>query len=674
MRTQARAGSARWAVLWPALALVLAGCARGTPAPRAPGSAANVNLPAAHNAPRVGAGEFATSPATPQPSSDQIPVKPNDPVWGSPTAPVTVVAFLDFQCPFCGRAWPTLKQLEREYGPAKLRVVFKHNPLPFHQDALPAAVAAQSIFEIAGPNAFFAYADGLFRNQESLDDATLIRLARGVGVSRNALLQHVRSGKPLAKVHSDMQLAANIGADGTPDFRINGMDVSGAQPIEAFRAVIDRELKQSSELEGKGVPTSQIYEQRVAANFTPPPPQEPEAPPPADTTVYKVAIGSSPVRGPASAPVTIVEFADFQCPFCKRAEQTLKELMQHYKGKLRLVFKETPLPFHARAMPAAMLALEARAERGNRGFWQVHDLLYQSQPNLDDSDLLAIAKQAGLNAGRVKAAIAHDTHKKQVEADQDLADSLGARGTPTFFINGRELVGALPIDAFEKLIDAQLAKAHGLMRDKGIPSSRVYAEIMKTAKGPPTPEKKSVPAPTRQNPSTGPARAPVVIQMFADFQCPFCKRALPTIAALRKAFPGKIRLVWRNLPLPFHQHARLAANAAMEAYAERGAAGFWRMHKLLYAGQTNPGLSRAALDGYAKKIGLNLKRFDKALDASSHDAEIDKDVAIARSAGIDGTPGFVINGYYVPGAQPLFKFKRVVRLALHDLKKHKKRH
>jgi protein-disulfide isomerase len=672
-REQARIGSARWAALCTILSLVLAGCAGGTPSARAPGHAANVTLPATQNTPLATAGELGPSEPSNQPSSPQIPVEPDDAVWGSPTAPITVVAFLDFQCPFCGRSWPTLEQLEREYGPAKLRVVFKHNPLPFHQDALPAAVAAQSVFELAGPNAFFAYAEQLFQNQQSLDDATLIRLARSVGVGRDALLQQVRSTKPISKVRDDMQLAAKIGAEGTPDFRINGVEISGAQPIDAFRSVIDGELKQVAALEDKGVPASEVYGQRVAANFTAPKPPERESPPPEDTTVHKVPIGNSPVLGPATAPVTIVEFADFQCPFCKRAEPTLKELMKRYAGKIRLVFKQSPLPFHPRAMPAAMLALEARAERGDHGFWQVHDLLYDSQPHLDDSDLLAIAKQASLNVARVKAAIAHNSHMKEVQADQDLADAVGARGTPTFFINGRKLVGAEPIDVFTTLIDAQLEKAKTLTRDRGVPSSRVYVEIMKTAEGPPPPETKSVPAPTRQNPSRGPARAPVVIQMFSDFQCPYCKRSLPTIAKLEKAFPGKIRLVWRNLPLSFHAHARLAANAAMEAFAERGAAGFWRMHKLIYDGQEDPGLSRAVLEGYAKKMGLDLKRFDKALDTSSHDAEIDKDIAVAKSAGIDGTPGFVINGYYVAGAQPLSKFRRVVELALHDLRKHKKR-
>ena len=223
------------------------------------------------------------------------------------------------------------------------------------------------------------------------------------------------------------------------------------------------------------------------------------------------------------------------------------------------------------------------------------------------------------------------------------------------------------------MIDEEIAKAEDLVK-KGTPKARIYATLMKDAKGPPPPETKTVPAPGKANPSRGPANAPIVVQMFSDFQCPFCQRAVPTVESLEKAFPGRVRVVWRNFPLPFHTHARLAAAAALEAFAQKGNAGFWKMHDLLFAGQKQPdGLERAALEGYAQQIGLDMSKFRAALDDGRHDAAIQKDEAIAKTAGINGTPAFVINGYFVSGAQPLGAFKKVVNLALDDIKKGKKK-
>jgi len=160
------------------------------------------------------------------------------------------------------------------------------------------------------------------------------------------------------------------------------------------------------------------------------------------------------------------------------------------------------------------------------------------------------------------------------------------------------------------------------------------------------------------------------VQFFGDFQCPFTKRVIPTVEELEKAFPGQIRLVWRNLPLPMHPDAKLAAEAAMEAFRQKGDRGFWAMHALLFAAQgQSGGLARPALDGYAAQLGLNVADFAAALDSHEHRARVEADSDVANAAGLSGTPAFVINGYYVSGAQGLHTFEKTVRRALADLKK-----
>ncbi len=597
-----------------------------------------------------------------------IPVTRADPAWGSRTAPVTLVVFGDFQCPFCRKLAGTLDVIKREYGASQLRIVWKNSPLPFHKDARPAAEAAMAVFERGGSDEFWAFHDALYREKSGSFGGELIEQALGrAGMSRADLGRILERGTVAKKIDEDIALARQLDATGTPTSFINGVRVNGAQSAESFREVIDAELKRARAAIDAGTPATRIYAARTAENYTAPTQEKPSAPK-EDLTVYKVPIDGSPVRGSAAALVTLVVFSDFQCPFCARVAPTIEQLSSEYGAKLRVVFKNNPLPFHPRAEPAAELALEARAQKGDAAFWKVHDLLFAQKGQLEDADLRAVAAAAGLNVNAAMANVGKHKHATRIDADQDLADDVAATGTPHFFINGRRLIGAQPIEKFRALVDAELALAEELVT-KGTDPAKVYETIQQTAKGPAAPEQINVPAPTRDNPSRGPQNAKVVVQVFSDFQCPFCKRVEPTLTELEAAFPGKIRIVWRNRPLPFHKQAEIAAEAAMEAYRQKGAKGFWKMHDLLFANQGQPGgLERQALDEYAKQVGLDLAKFGAALDSGAHRALIDADIKIADDAGLSGTPGFSINGYKVSGAQPLAKFKKVVKRALAEAK------
>jgi protein-disulfide isomerase len=603
--------------------------------------------------------------ASPSPSSELIPVENTDATWGQPDAPVTVVAFLDLECPFCSRVQPTLSKLRDEYGPQRVRLVFKHWPLPFHQRARPAAEAAQAVMAMRGPGAFFRYVAILFGRQTELGPDLFASAASELGIPSQTLRARAAAADIRAQVDAHIELAGRIGVQGTPGFRINGIMLSGAQPYEKFREIIDAELAAVAQAQLAGTPREGIYAARVAANYKAPPPKSETAlPEPNDEKVYRVLVGQSPTLGPKDALVTLVEFQDLQCPFCKRVQPTLQQIRERYPSDVRLVFKHNPLPFHPRALPAAWLAIEARAEKGDRVFWKAVEAIFDSAPELEEEHLIKIAGQLGLNQARVRKAIGRPA-QAQIEQDQELAVDFEARGTPHFFINGRRLSGAQPLENFTALIDVELEKARQLMLDKKLVRARVYDEIMKTAEGPPEPEQKTVAVPGAGQPSRGPGNAPVVIQMFSDFQCPFCQRVRPTVEELEKKFPGRVRIVWRDLPLTFHPRARQAAAAAREAFAQKGATGFWAMHDLLFENQGKPdGLEAAALESYARTLGLDVTRFRAALEDNRHAAAIDADLAVARAADINGTPSFVINGYYVSGAQPLRSFSRLVERSI----------
>jgi protein-disulfide isomerase len=602
-----------------------------------------------------------------------IPISSKDPMWGNRNAPVTIVQFSDFQCPYCSKVEPSIDQLKTAYGPDKIRVVWKNKPLPFHPNAKPAAEAAAGVFALKGSDGFWKFHDTAFKNQSALSPASYETWAQAAGVDMVKFKAGIAAHTWADKVEKDDAEAGQVGVNGTPAAFINGVLLSGAQPYEKFKALVDQELAKAQAKIASGTPKDHIYVVMSKENKANAPPAAKEDQPEKKedtTTVFKVPVGSSPVKGSPNAQVTIVEFSDFQCPYCSRVEPTLKAIHDKYGDKVRFVWKNEPLPFHPRAEPAAEVALEARAEKGDKGFWDVHDKLFASQPKLEDADLEKVATDAGLNLEKVREAMKTHKYKSIIDGDADLGDDMQASGTPHFFVNGRRLVGAQPVDKFAEIIDDEITKTSALLA-KGTPAGQIYETVIKNGKGAPEVEKKSIPVPANA-PWRGNANAKVTIVEFSDFQCPFCKKSEDAVNEVMKNYGDKIKFVWRNMPLPMHPDAPLAAQASMEAFKQKGSDGFWKMHDLLYAnqpsGQKQDGLKREALDSYAQQIGLDMGKWKAALDSQSHKPEVDADAKAGNDAGINGTPAFLINGYFINGAQPFAKFRKVIDRAIAEAK------
>jgi protein-disulfide isomerase len=170
-----------------------------------------------------------------------------------------------------------------------------------------------------------------------------------------------------------------------------------------------------------------------------------------------VAAGDNPAKGPAGAPVTLIEFSDFQCPFCARVTPTLKKLEEAYPDKLRIVFRDHPLlSLHKNAEIAAEAAACAN-EQGK--FWEMHDRLFANQAKLEAADLKQHAADLGLNAEAFNKCFDAAKYKADIQRDSEEASRLGLSGTPAFFINGRLLVGAQPYESFAQVIDEELELA-----------------------------------------------------------------------------------------------------------------------------------------------------------------------------------------------------------------------
>jgi protein-disulfide isomerase len=206
----------------------------------------------------------------------------------------------------------------------------------------------------------------------------------------------------------------------------------------------------SRELASLGQSISKIQLAAAAPAAAPAPPR-PRGPDP--NKVYSVKTAGAPVRGPEQAKVTVVEFSDFQCPFCGRVTTTLEQVHKEFPDDVKVVFKHLPLRIHPNA-PKAHAAAEAAHQQGH--FWQMHDKIFGNQRELTEERFVEYAKEIGLDVDRFKKDMASAEVKRRVDADASEAASLGVTGTPGFFINGKFVSGAKPFSEFKRIIDEQL--------------------------------------------------------------------------------------------------------------------------------------------------------------------------------------------------------------------------
>ncbi len=170
---------------------------------------------------------------------------------------------------------------------------------------------------------------------------------------------------------------------------------------------------------------------------------------------YDIPTEGYPSLGPADAPITIVEFSDFQCPFCRRFhDETYQALLDAYPGQIRFVYRNLPLTsIHPDAMPSAIASLCANDQNA---YWDYHEKLFSSE-SLDEATFIQYATDLNLNVDEFTACLSSGKHDDYIKQDMDFALKLGVQSTPTFFVNGLAIVGAQPLSSFQQLIDKEIA-------------------------------------------------------------------------------------------------------------------------------------------------------------------------------------------------------------------------
>ena len=394
-------------------------------------------------------GKTAPKPQPPQAKVDptvyKVTVDPAvDAIKGNPNALITAVIFSEFQCPFCKKIEPTMKQLSTDYGD-KIRFVFKHSPLPFHKDAVPASNASLCAKE---QGKFWEMHDKLFENQQALDAASLEKYAGEVGVDMGKWKECFAANKYNAQILADQELGGKVTARGTPNVFINGRKLTGAKPVEEFKSIIDVELKRAEKSVAAGVAADKVYDDLI---------KDGKVFEPLEAKVNAFKLDGSPTKGKKDAQIQIVEFSDFQCPFCSRVSAPLKDLEAKYGDKMSVTFKHFPLSFHKEAMPAAMASMCAN-EQGK--FWEYHDQLFANQKALMPDNLKTYATTVGLDMAKYDACMTSNKYQAQIDADMAEARDAEVRGTPTLFINGRKFNSntGYNVEAFTSVIEKSILK------------------------------------------------------------------------------------------------------------------------------------------------------------------------------------------------------------------------
>jgi len=367
-----------------------------------------------------------------------------------------------------------------------------------------------------------------------------------------------------------------------------------------------------------------------------------------------------------NAVVEIIEFSDFQCPFCSRVEPTLTELKTTYGDKLKVTFLNQPLPFHQNAKPAA-LAAEAARKQGK--FWEMHGKLFANQQAQSPADFERYAGEIGLNVEQFKKDAADPSTAAVIDQHQAIANAVGATGTPAFFINGKNLRGAQPVEEFKKLIDEEVTaaganKGDQYMKDRlKANNDALYGYVYEGKPAPKVEPPKPQVDKTIYKVSVDPAvdairgepNALITMVVFSEFQCPFCKKVEPTLSQLLTDYAGKIRTVFKHSPLPFHNNALPASNAALCA-KEQGK--FWEMHDKLFENQQS--LDAPSLEKYAGEVGVDLTKWKACFAASKYNAQILADQELGGKVTARGTPNIFVNGRKITGAKPIEEFKSII--------------
>lgn len=365
----------------------------------------------------------------------------------------------------------------------------------------------------------------------------------------------------------------------------------------------------------------------------------------------------APVWGEVDAPVTVQVFADLRCGYCARGHQTLETMMAERQG-VRVLYRFWPLSDDAelRAAHTALVAAQAQGK-----FWEYLEKIYEAKGEFGEDRLEAIATQVGLDVTRWQDDRDAEYTAQVLARDRAIGQGVGVQGTPTYFVNGQRVVGAVEASEWLEIIDREL-EASGELLEAGVAAESVsWRRTLENYQPVDWQQVEQVEAeaveaerfevayiPVGESPVKGASAedARVTVVVFSDFECGYCQRARRTWDALVERYGEQgLRLVYKHYPLP--SHARAGHAAAASVVVEDGG-DFWAMHDLLF--EADGDLSDARLEAMAEQAGYEGDDLYEKMRSAEVTARVQADVETGYNAGVQGTPTFFINGIKLAGA------------------------
>jgi protein-disulfide isomerase len=517
--------------------------------------------------------------------------KPGIPENVSQTAKphVTITEFADFQCPYCARQAADLRKLQTEYA-GRVTVVFRNFPLSFHTRAKAAHRAALAAQE---QGKFWEMHDLIYSRPGHLTETDFEFYADQLGLDTQEFLRAMADRTVDAAIESDIAEGKALGISATPTFVIQGRKLVGRQTYSALERIVEAELR--------GEPWEAMGARQ-------------------QTEQLEVDTKGSPSRGSETSEATIVEFSDFQCPFCARAAPALMQLLEENAGDLRWVFKNFPLDFHRDSQLAHLAALAA-GEQGK--FWEMHDLIFEHQKAIKRDNLLNFASQLGLDKAQFQRDLDNPKLKEKIEADRNEGRRLGVSGTPTFLVNG-QFISGFSTSQFESMISNNAAKQTR--------STQAHAGAQ----------------PPSLDLSLGPRDAPIKIEWYDDLSSPLTARSAVAVQEFMSTHPGAVNVQFRNFPLPNRKDSTLVHEFALAA---AGQGKFWSTVTLLLADKKPK--DRNELRLLAAEAGLDQSRLWAEINAKRYMANISSDLRRGGTLGVRGTPTFVVGAKKLDGVNGL---------------------
>jgi len=547
-----------------------------------------------------------------------------DNTLGSLEAPVSIEMFTDLECPYSAATFPIVQQLVQS-DPAHIHLTVKQFPLDIHSGA---ELAAEAVEAAGAQGEYFRMTDLIQANQKQMGRDQYIHYAQFLHLDVAIFTRDLDGHRFRAKVQGDLAEGTALGVHLTPTILINGRALHGAQSAEALKDAIRASLAE--------VTKNDPAQTAVAVSL-----------PPVDMTA--LTRDPTATRGSVHAPVTIVEFTDFQCPFCRRASEPITQLLEQSGTPVRFVFRNFPLDFHDHAELAAEAAMAARAQGK---FWEMHDLLFAHQKDLGRQTFIDLAEQLHLDIARFTSEIDGGKYKAEIAADRALGVEADVNGTPAFFINGRRIDGALSLPELEQAV--VLANSTGQHMEAVAAASESGQTRTSTL-------------------IAGQKNAPVTLTWFSDIQTSSAARMGQLVRQLANissekvaANPGtasKVRVLFKYYAVPGHKAAPIAHLALVEA-ADQGR--FWQLYDTLtavhFTGDSTT--DRAAILSAAKSAGLDVSRVEAAMSDGLDAADLRADTAEAEWRGIRGVPTLFVNQIRIDGLQSPAIYTNYIRQAL----------